>query len=134
MYIDFSFQEKLQILYQGIFPDSHGRGIDVEHTQTDFEDFNEVLGVFYAVFSARRDFMKCLYDIKLPEELAVENNIMLIAIERQGVCAYGVEMGTGRVLYLDHTNGVAEPMDMQIDDFILYLIEMFQLSYSPNLK
>ena len=112
MYADLSFQEKLHALYQGIFHDSHAHDIDEPHTQAGLEDFNEALGVFYAAFASHRAFMKCLYDIKLPEELAVENNIMLIAVERQGVCAYGVEMETERVLYLDHTNSVAEPLDM----------------------
>ncbi len=131
MYIDISFQEKLQVLCQCIFPDSHGRGTDKAHAQSALVDGNEALGAFYAAFAAHRDFMKCLYDIKLPEELAVENNIMLIALERQGVCAYGVEMKTERVLYLDHTNGVAEPLDMQIDDFILYLTAIQCTAFRP---
>lgn len=125
MNTDFSFQEKLDILYRCIFNVSHNGNLELineSHGQVVFEDFNEALRLFYATFADQKGFMKCLYDIKMPDEVVIENNIMLIAREQQDVCTYGVEIDTGRVIYLDNTNNVAEPLNMQIDDFILYLI------------
>lgn len=127
MYTNDSFQEKLNILYQCIFGD---KKISVQNlnygvSNQDFPfNWYEPMRSFYATFSQEREFMKCMYDIKTPDEVVIENNIMYVAKERQGVCAYGVEIDTGRVIYLDNTNNIAEPINMQIEDFILYLIAL----------
>ena len=125
MNTDSRFQEKLNTLYQCIFGDVCKDDMTLVNKPCGhvvFEDLPEPLRLFYATFADKKDFMKCLYDIKLPDEVAIENNIMIIARERQGVCAYGVEIDNGRVIYLDDSNRVAESLNMQIDDFILYLI------------
>lgn len=128
MNAELNYQEKLQILYRFIFDDS---GFSTERelneklgTQVVSEGWNKALHLFYAQFAKQKSFMKCLYDIKTPEEPVVDRNFMIIAKERQNVCTYGIEIDTGKLFYLDNTNGVAEPFNMQVEDFILYLIAL----------
>ena len=131
---DLSFQKKLNTLYSCIFhePNSAERmeleGID--HSKEALDGWNKALHLFYILFAKQERFMKCLYDIKTPEELIVDNNFMIIAKERQNVCAYGIEIDNGNIIYLDNTNEVAEPINIQIDDFILYLIAVQSSEFS----
>lgn len=128
MIAELSFREKLHTLYRCIFNDleiTEDRELNEKPGgQATPEGWNEALHLFYALFAKQKSFMKCLYDIKTPEEIVIDRNVMIIAKERQNVCAYGIEVDTGKPIYLDHTNEVAEPLDMQVDDFILYLIAL----------
>lgn len=129
-----SFREKLNTLYHGIFCDAHktdrepAGGIQI---QTGSGEASEALGLFFALFAGQKDFMKCLYDIKLPEKLDAEDGFLLIAKEQQGVCAYGVEIATGKVFYLDDTNCVAEPLNRGMEDFLLWLIAVQCSQFRP---
>lgn len=126
------FQNKLQTLYQFIFekaPDGDRESVYDLYVQGISEKGKNALSLFYSIFAEQKDFLKCLYDIKLPGELAVESNILLISREQQGVCAYGMEVDTGRVIYLDDTNGIAEPLNTEIEDFLLWQIAMQCLGF-----
>ena len=121
---------KLNTLYDWMFhdaPQDNASAIDLPPTPA-----SDVLRRFYGVFAKQKACMKGIYDIKMPEELGVEEGVMLIARERQGVCAYGIEEDTGRVIYLDHTNGVVEPLPMQAEDFLLYLIALQYTGFCPS--
>lgn len=129
-----SFWEKLNALYHYIFCDAHKRdreSADGIQIQTDPWEASEALGLFYALFAEQKDFMKCLYDIKVSGELDAEDGFLLLAKERQGVCAYGLESSTGRIFYLDDTNRVAEPVNMGMEDFILWLIAVQCSQFRP---
>ena len=129
-----SFQEELNTLYLNIFHKglSADTGLaDKALRQVGCAGSGRALALFYALFAGEKDFMKCLYDIKLPEELDAEDGFLLIAKEQQGVCAYGVEIATGKVFYLDDTNRVAEPVNMGMEDFILWLIAVQCSQFRP---
>lgn len=114
-----SFKEKLSIVYNFIFDED----ISINDLKIDFNDnINEELNLFYTLFKDKKDFMKSYYDIKLPNEIITKNNMIVLAVENQNVCSYGYDMNTEKVIYIDDTNNIYESLDIEIDDFILYLI------------
>ena len=125
MHPDSCFPTKLKALYQYIFSDSPNLNTEfVNCTQIPAisGEFAQALGLFYALFAEHHDFMKCMYDMKLPDELVIENDRMLIAVEQQGVCAYSLDTNTGTVVQSDRTGKLVKPLDLKIEDFLLYLI------------
>lgn len=131
---DLCFQNKLNTLYSCIFHEPNSaENIElkrIDNSKEALDGWNKALHLFYNVFAKQKRFMKCLYDIKTPEELVVDNNFMIIAKERQSVCAYGIEIDNGKIIYVDNTNEVAEPLNIQIEDFILYLIAIQSSEFS----
>ena len=119
-----SFQAKLCALYPCIFPDSPNPDAGLAagvRLPAESEAPAQALASFYAVFGEHRDFLKCLYDLRLPAELAVEDGFMALAVEQQGACAYGVDLSSGKVFCRDRAARLAEPVDLRMEDFLLYL-------------
>ena len=130
MNVSSCFQDKLTALYSFVFSDVRAEKEDNEPVAAGcFEFLGDTLGFFYATFADHKEFLNGTYDIQWPDEAAIRNGIFRIAVERQNVCAYGVEVGTGRVIYQDDTNEIAEPIDMKLDDFILYLVALQCLGF-----
>ena len=125
------FHEKLNILTAILFPDAPPSDPGPEILPSLPEGpFHETLSCFCRALAGHRDFRKGLYDIRLPEEALVKGDILLIAIEQQGVCSYGLDLPSGKILYLD-PSGAAEPLDLSPEDFLLYLTALQSSGFCP---
>jgi hypothetical protein len=92
--------------------------------------FRETLLCFDRALARHRDFLKGLYDIMVPQEASISEGILLLAREQQGVCSYGLDLPSGKVLYLDPA-GTAEPLVLSLEDFLLYLTAIQSSGYLP---
>lgn len=127
-----SFKEKLHIISEIYFE---------THKQSLFEDelariennlklkIPERLREFYLMFGEDLDLLKCMYDIALPDELYVENNILIIAKENQNVCSYGINTVTKKLVYVDSDNMAIEEINQGIEDFLIYLLAVQGTEY-----
>lgn len=115
------FHEKLNILTGILFPYAPFAEPGPEILPSLPEGpYQETLRCFGRAFAGHRDFLKGLYDIMLPKESSISGDMLLLAREQQGVCSYGLDLASGKVLYLE-TAGNAEPLDLSLEDFLLYL-------------
>ena len=126
MRADADFGEKMKILSGILFPDLPGAEKEPE-TEMDFfrpagrqAEAKEVLGIFYAFFTGHRNFLKGQYEILLPGEADLSEGILRIAREQQGVCGYGLDLSSGKVMYLDPA-GSAVPLEISLEDLLLAL-------------
>ena len=119
------FHQRLKLLYNIV---SKGANITIhEAAEESFPDslpefLPDAMQDFYTVFGRERAFLNGIFHILLPNELTVENGLLIFAVEQQGVCAYGVETATGTVNYLDLSNHISEKVSCDLQDFLLYLI------------
>lgn len=125
------FQEKLNILTAILFPDptSADTGPEILPPVPEGAD-HETLLCFGRALARHREFLKGPYEIFLPEEAEISGDILTIAREQQGVCAYGLDLPSGKVLYLDSA-GAAEPLDLSLEDFLLYLTALQSTGFCP---
>lgn len=87
--------------------------------------------LFYLRFGKQQEFLKCMYNIATLEELHVSSGILMFAKEYQNVCAYGIDVNTGKVLYIDQSNNIAEELEQDADDFLLFLLAMQTTQFLP---
>lgn len=80
----------------------------------------EPLKIFYLLFGEKEKFLNCMYKIIPLEQLKIENKIVTIAVENQGVCSYGWNIKSNKIVYF--TKGYIEEIKLDIEDFILYLL------------
>ena len=119
------FHQRLKLLYNIV---SKGANITIhEAAEESFPDslpefLPDAMQDFYTVFGRERAFLNGIFHILPPNELTVENGLLIFAVEQQGVCAYGVETATGTVTYLDLSNHISEKVSCDLQDFLLYLI------------
>jgi len=129
-----SFDEKLQTISTIYFGNC-----DQSFSEDDFRiienDLNVTIPValrkFYLMFGGRVDFLKCMYNITLPREFYIENNVLMFAKEYQNVCAYGISIDTQKPIYFDISNDINEPVDQEIEDFLLYMLAIQGTEFSP---
>lgn len=120
-----SFDEKLQIVSEIYF-----ENCNQSFSKDDFRIIENDLKItiplalrkFYLMFGGKEDLLKCMYNIVLPRELYIENNILMIAKEYQNVCFYGISIDTQEPIYFDINNGITEPINLGIEDFLLYML------------
>ena len=125
------FHEKLNILTSILFPDLLPADTGPESLPPLPEGPNhETLRCFGRALDGHRDFLKGLYDIMLPQEASIKGDLLLLAREQQGVCSYGLDLPSGKVLYLDPA-GNAEPLDLSLQDFLLYLTALQSTGSCP---
>lgn len=125
------FHEKLNILTSILFPDLLPADTGPESLPPLPEGPNhETLRCFGRALDGHRDFLKGLYDIMLPQEASIKGDLLLLAREQQGACSYGLDLPSGKVLYLDPA-GAAEPLDLSLEDFLLYLTAIQSSGYLP---
>ena len=125
------FQEKLNILTAILFPGppSADTGPEILPSVPEGAD-HETLLCFGRALARHREFLKGQYEIFLPEEAEISGDILTIAREQQGVCSYGLDLASGKILYLDPA-GVAEPLDLSLEDFLLYLTALQSSGFCP---
>jgi hypothetical protein len=125
------FHEKLDILTAILIPDASPAdpGPGILPPLPEGPD-RETLRCFYAALSRHREFLKGLYEICLPEEAEISGDNLIIAREQQGVCSYGLDLASGKILYLDPA-GAAEPLDLSLEDFLLYLTALQSSGFCP---
>ena len=87
---------------------------------------------FYMIFGEEADLLKCMYDVALPEEMAMDNGILVFAKENQNVCAYGMEMQSQKLVYLNERNNTKETLEQSTEDFLLYLLALQCTEYLPS--
>ena len=80
----------------------------------------EPLKIFYLLFGEKEKFLNCMYKIIPLEQLKIENKIVTIAVENQGVCSYGWDIKSNKIVYF--MKGYIEEIKLDIEDFILYLL------------
>ena len=125
------FHEKLNILTGILFPYAPFAEPGPENLPSLPEGpYQETLRCFGRAFAGHRDFLKGLYDIMLPKESSISGDMLLLAREQQGVCSYGLDLASGKVLYLDPA-GTAEPLDLSLQDFLLYLTALQSTGFCP---
>ena len=125
------FHEKLNILTAVLFPGASPADTDPEILPpVPGGPDHEAILCFCRALARHREFLKGLYDICLPGEAADSGDILMIAREEQGVCSYGLEKSTGKVLYLDPA-GTADPLDLSLEDFLLYLTALQSSGFCP---
>ncbi len=130
------FREKLNLLTGILFPDPSGTDAETEIQASSSAPSetgrpqSETLRLFYAAFADHQDFMKGQYDICLPGEDETAGDLLILAREQQGVCAYGLDRSSGKVLCLDPA-GRAEALDLPLEDFLLYLAALQSTGYCP---
>ena len=125
------FQEKLNILTAILFPGppSADTGPEILPPVPEGADHKTLL-CFGRALARHREFLKGQYEIFLPEEAEISGDILTIAREQQGVCSYGLDLASGKILYLDPA-GAAEPLDLSLEDFLLYLTALQSSGFCP---
>lgn len=87
---------------------------------------------FYMIFGEESEFLKCMYDIASPEEIAADNGILVFAKGNQNVCAYGIELQSQKLVYLDESNNITQTTEQSLDDFLLYLTAFQCTEFLPS--
>lgn len=120
-----SFCKKLQIIGE-IYFEKHTPSFSEDELSPVEKSLQTVLPdalrAFYIQFGGNLDLLKCMHEIADPNELFLDNNILMIAKENQNVCAYGIDLGTQKPVYLDKRNHILQPIDQELEDFLLYLL------------
>ena len=121
-----TFKEKLELVNNIYFKrETNIKNISYETIVTIEKKLNiripESLKIFYLMFGEKEDFLRCMYRIIPLEELEIKNNILIIAIENQGTCSYGLNIKTNEVIYFT-TSDYGEKIKLDIEDFLLYLL------------
>ena len=129
-----TFPEKLQII-SDIYFGKHTQSFSEDEIVSIEEHLQIALPIplreFYFLFGGNSDLVKCMYYIAAPEELYVENNILMLAKEQQNVCSYGIHLDTQKPIYIDESNNITQPMDLDIEDFLIYLLALQGTAYFP---
>ena len=120
-----SFKEKLEIINE-IFFDQHKHLIE-KNEMICIENklqivIPEAIREFYLMFGSDLALLKCMYNIASPNELCIVDGILIIAKEYQNVCSYGMDIYTQKVIYLDESNHVVKNIELDIEDFLIYLL------------
>jgi hypothetical protein len=118
-----TFDEKLKLISEIYFGDK-----DQSIFDEDIKFFEAKIGFnlplplrkFYLVFGNGEKLLKCMYNIAIPAELYIENDILVFAGEYQGVCSYGINIDSQELMYID--NNTIEPVNQELEDFLLYLL------------
>lgn len=83
-----SFQEKLQMISE-IYFENHKQTISEEEMASVENNLQitipESLREFYFMFGNDINLLKCMYDIAVPRELYLENNILMLARQMQNL-------------------------------------------------
>ncbi|MEE0265754.1 MAG: hypothetical protein UD936_09025 [Acutalibacteraceae bacterium] len=82
----------------------------------------ESLRGFYLMFGNDLDLLKSMYNIALPEELYVQDNILILAKENQNICGYGINILNQKPVYFDCSNNILKEMNEDLEDFLIYLL------------
>lgn len=131
---DLTFTEKLQII-SAIFFENHKPSFSEDELMFIESRLQIILPAplkqFYIMFGGDSDILKCMYDISSPDQLYIENNILFVAKEYQNVCSYGIDIGTLTLIYFDASNNITEPFNLDIEDFLIYLLAIQSTAYLP---
>ncbi len=125
-----TFTEKLQLI-KDVYLENNSHSfskdeiVNIENTLK--LEIPEGLKEFYLIFGDNSELLKCMYDIALPQELYVKNDILIIAKENQNVCSYGINILTKKLVYFD--NNVVEEINQDIEDFLIYLLALQGTEY-----
>lgn len=129
-----TFNEKLQIISE-IYCEKYNRSFSKDEMATVEKNLQitipEPLREFYLIFGGNLGLLKCMYDIAAPRELYMENNILMIAKEYQNVCAYGINIDTQKPMYFDDSNNIVNTVNLDIEDFLIYLLAIQGTEYLP---
>ena len=125
MYEKNEFLKRLELIYKIYFNEEDDvKTISDDRIFTIEKKLNrsipEPLKIFYSIFGRKEVFLKCMYHIIPLEQLNIENEIMTIATENQGVCSYGWNFNSNKMVYL--MNNYTEEIELDIENFILYLL------------
>lgn len=118
------FKEKLELISKICFEEDNKKILNKYKIVSIEKKLNisipEQLQEFYIMFGNKIDFLECLYSIISPEKLEVKNDILILAVENQGVCSYGLNVKNQKIVYF--TDDYEEEINLDIEDFILYLL------------
>lgn len=125
------FKEKLELINKLYFEEDNKNILNKDKIFSIEKKLNisipEQLQEFYIMFGNKTDFLECLYSIISPENLEVKNDILTLAVENQGVCSYGLNVKNQKTVYFN--DDYKEEIDLDIEDFILYLLAMQGTSF-----
>lgn len=127
------FDEKLKVvkeIYLGDFDYSISEG-EIKEIEIKL-NFNLPIPLkkFYLMFGKGGSLLSSYYKIAIPQELYIEDNILMFAGEYQGVCSYGINIDTKELMYID--NYINEPMNDDLEDFLLYLLAIQGTEFFPR--
>ena len=121
-----NFKEKLELISKIYFEQDSKNILNKDKIFSIEKKLNisipEQLQEFYIMFGNKTDFLEYLYSIISPEKLEVKNDILTLAVENQGVCSYGLNVKNQKIVYF--TDDYKEEINLDIEDFILYLLAM----------
>lgn len=120
-----AFCDKLELIC-GLYSKNHKRTISEVAIDTIEKHLQitmpKALRDFYLVVGADVDILKSMYNIAAPQELYVEDNTIMLAVEYQNVCGYGIDLESERPVYFDISNNIREILEQDIEDFLVYLL------------
>lgn len=125
-----AFKDKLHIIKDFYF-ETHKQSLfedDIVRIENNLKiKIPEALKEFYLIFGDDLDLLKSMYDITLPKELYIKDDILIIAKENQNVCGYGINILTNKLVYYD--NNIIEEINQELEDFLIYLLAIQGTEY-----